>query len=114
LFGDEMPLPGRVRGTSGFAEMFAARGPRDSKGRSLRDFDLTRRTFRYPLSYMVYSPVFEALPPTAREAVYARLFAVLSGKETSDALKRLTPADRTAVLEILRDTKKDLPAYFAP
>jgi hypothetical protein len=114
LFGDEMPLPGRVRGTSGFAEMFAARGPRDSKGRSLRDFDLTQRTFRYPLSYMVYSPVFEALPPTAREAVYARLFAVLSGKEASDALKRLTPADRTAVLEILRDTKKDLPAYFAP
>lgn len=113
LFGDEMPLPGRVRGTSGFAEAFAARGPRDGKGRSLRDFDLTRRTFKYPLSYMIYSPAFDALPPAAKDAVYARLFAVLSGKATSDALKRLTPADRAAVLEILRETKPDLPAYFA-
>lgn len=112
LFGEEMPLPGRVSGTSGFAEKFAARGPRDSKGRSLRDFDLTRRTFKYPLSYMIYSPMFDALPATAKEAIYARLFAVLTGKETSEALARLTPADRTAVLEILRETKQDLPPYF--
>jgi hypothetical protein len=112
LFGEEVPLPGRVKGTSGFAEKFSALGPRDSKGRSLRDFDLTRRIFRYPVSYMIYSEAFDALPVKARDAVYARLFAVLSGKATTPALRRLTAADRTTALEILRGTKQGLPAYF--
>ena len=112
LFGDEAALPGKHQGTAGFAEKFTAIGPRDSRGRSLRDFDLERRLFRYPLSYMVYSEAFDALPAAAKDDVYTRLFAVLSGKETSVALRRLTAPDRTAVLEILRDTKKGLPAYF--
>lgn len=112
LFGEEAALPGRLQGTAGFAEKFAALGPRDSRGRSLRDFDLERRLFRYPLSYMIYSEAFDALPAAAKEAVYARLHAVLTGKEVSVALKRLTAPELTAILEILRDTKKDLPAYF--
>jgi hypothetical protein len=112
LFGDEAPFPGKVRGTSGFAEKFAALGPRDSKGRSLRDFDLATRLFKYPCSYLIYSDAFDALPATAKTAIYARLFDVLTGQVTSPALKRLTPADRTAVLDILRETKKDLPAEF--
>jgi hypothetical protein len=114
LFGDEAPLPGKVQGSAGFAEKFAALGPRDSKGRSLRDFDLERRLFKYPCSYVIYSEAFDALPAPALEAVYARLYAVLTGKETSPALKRLTPAERTAILEILRETKKNLPGYFTP
>ena len=112
LFGEEAALPGRLQGTAGFAEKFAALGPRDSRGRSLRDFDLERRLFRYPLSYMIYSEAFDALPAAAKEAVYTRLHAVLTGKEVSVALKRLTAPELTAILEILRDTKKDLPAYF--
>ena len=55
LFIDEAPLPGPVHGTSGFAEKFAAQGPRDSHGRSLRELDLRTRLFRYPCSYMIYS-----------------------------------------------------------
>ena len=112
LFGEEAALTGRLQGTAGFAEKFAALGPRDSRGRSLRDFDLERRLFRYPLSYMIYSEAFDALPAAAKEAVYARLHAVLTGKEVSVALKRLTAPELTAILQILRDTKKDLPAYF--
>ena len=112
LFGEEAALPGRLQGTAGFAEKFAALGPRDSRGRSLRDFDLERRLFRYPLSYMIYSEAFDALPAAAKEAVYTRLHAVLTGKEVSVALKRLTAPELTAILQILRDTKKDLPAYF--
>jgi hypothetical protein len=113
LFGDEAPLPGAVQGMSGFAMKFSAAGPRDGQGRSLRDFDLEQRMFKYPCSYMIYSEAFDALPALAKDMVYQRLFAVLTGKETSAALKRLTPADRRAILEILRDTKKGLPAYFA-
>jgi hypothetical protein len=112
LFVDEAPLAGPVKGSSKFAEVFAARGPRDTRGRSLRDFDLTRRIFRYPCSYMIYTEAFAALLPAAKDAIYARMWAVLSGRETQPRYRRLARADRQAIVQILRDTKKDLPAYF--
>jgi len=37
LFVDESPLPGPIAGPSAFAAGFSASGPRDGKGRSLRD-----------------------------------------------------------------------------
>jgi len=108
LFVDEAPIPGRVEGASGFAEAFAAMGPRDSKGRSLRDLKLEGRTTEYPLSYMIYTPMFDALPATARDAVAARLGAVLAGRDTRPRYAHLTPALRTAIVEILRETKPGL------
>jgi hypothetical protein len=107
LFLDEAPLTG-VSGTSGFAKVFSGRGPRDSRGRSLRDLDLQRRLMRYPCSYMIYSEVFDALPAPAKSAIYRRLRQVLEGRESSPKYKQLAAADRQAVLEILRETKKDL------
>jgi hypothetical protein len=112
LFVDEAALPGPIRGTSGFAEVFAAGGPRDSRGRSLRDLDLRRRLFRYPCSYMIYTEAFDALPPAAKNAVYARLGDVLAGRDPHPRYRALSAADRTAVVQILRETKKDLPASF--
>jgi hypothetical protein len=112
LFVDEAPLTGPVKGGSGFAEAFAARGPRDGKGRSLRDFDLRRRLFQYPCSYMIYTPAFDGLPQAARDAVYARLWEVLSGRESGARYRRLTLQDRQAIVSILRETKPNLPAYF--
>jgi hypothetical protein len=114
LFIDEAPLPGPVSGASGFADQFAAGGVRDKKGRSLRQLDLERRLFQYPCSYMVYTPAFDALLPAAKEAVYARLWEVLSGKEKDPSYNRLSAADRQAIVEILRDTKPGLPDYFSP
>jgi hypothetical protein len=114
LFVDEASLVGTVRGTSGFAEAFAARGPRDGRGRSLRELDLRRRLFRYPCSFMIYTPAFDALPDMARQAVYERLWAVLSGQEAGERYARLSLEDRRAVVEILRDTKAGLPEYFTP
>ena len=111
LFVDEAPL-GRVRGTSGYAERFSARGPRDRQGRSLRDLDLETRLLRYPCSYMIYSPAFDALPQEAREMVYRRLKNILSGSERAPKYDRITPRDRQAILEILRETKANLPAGF--
>jgi len=100
LFVDEAPLAGKVEGASGFAEKFMARGPRDSKGRSLRDLDLNRRLMRYPCSYMIYSEAFDAIPAAIKTAVYRRMLEVLKGRDE---------ADRHAVLEILRETKRDFP-----
>ena len=115
LFVDEAPLPSKVEGSSGFAREFSARGPRDSRGRSLRDLDLEQHLFRYPCSYMIYTAAFDALPDPAKAAVYQRMWEILSGKETKkDYITRLSSADRKAVVEILRETKKGLPDYFQP
>jgi hypothetical protein len=114
LFVYEAPLPGPVKGSTGFAAAFAAAGPRDSKGRSVREFDLRRRLFRYPLSYMIYTPAFDALPAAAKDAAYRRMWDILAGREKHARYTHLTAPDRQALVEILRDTKKDLPSYFKP
>jgi len=114
LFVDEAPLPSVVRGSSSFAQEFSSRGPRDSKGRSLRELDLTRRLLRYPCSYMIDTETFDALPPAARSQVYERLWEVLSGKVSDKAYAGLSFADRRDIIEILRETRSGLPAYFQP
>ena len=112
LFIDEWTLSSPVEGNSGFAEKFSAEGPRDRQGRSLRQFDLQHRLMRYPCSYMIYSPAFDGLPGVARDAVYRRMWQILSGQEHTARYSRLTSADRRAIVEILRDTRKGLPDYF--
>jgi len=112
LFVGEAPIASPMKGGSGFAEAFSARGPNDTKGRSLRQLDLRTRLFRYPCSYLIYSPQFERLPAEAKAAVYSRLWAILSGKVAGAQYRQLSAVDRRAVIEILRDTKPDLPAYF--
>jgi hypothetical protein len=112
LFADEAPLQAPVAGVSSFSQTFAQRGPRDRQGRSLRDFDLKTRLFRYPLSYMIYSAAFDGMPDMARERIYRRLYEVLTGVDQSKTYARLSAADRRAILEILRQTKVTLPAYW--
>jgi hypothetical protein len=58
---------------------------------------------------MIYSDAFDALPPMAKDAVYSRLWQILSGADTAPRYAKLAKADRDAVLDILRETKKDLP-----
>jgi hypothetical protein len=114
LFADEAPLPQPIRIATTFAERFSALGPTDRKGRSLRQLDLTRRLLRYPCSYMIYSAQFEQLPALAKKAIYSRLWTVLSGTERDRKYAYLTSADRAAIVDILRDTKPDLPKVFKP
>jgi len=112
LFADEKQLSEPVQGVSTFTKTFPERGPRDRQGRSLRDFDLEKRLFRYPLSYMVYSAAFDAMPDLVKERVYRRLYEVLTGKDESASYARLSPEDRRAVFEIFRETKPHLPDYW--
>jgi len=113
LFADEAPLNDPVEGVSSFTRTFAERGPRDHKGRSLREFDLRTRLFRYPLSYMVYDAAINTLPGPILEQVYRRLFDVLTEKDDDPRrFARRTRADRRVILEILRETKSTLPAYW--
>jgi hypothetical protein len=113
LFANETPLTGsdsrRIIDASAFAQEFQKRGPQDAKGRSLRDFDLNTRIFRYPCSYLVYSDAFDRLPGPAKDYVYHRLLEILSGRDQSADFARLSSADRRSVLEILLATKAGLP-----
>jgi hypothetical protein len=110
LFVDEEPLTTAIKGSSGFAETFAAQGPTDRRGRALRQLDLEHRLLRYPCSYMIYSAAFGALPTDVRAAIYSRAWEVLSGRDASPKYARLSADDRRAVIEILRETLHDLPA----
>jgi hypothetical protein len=112
LFADEEPLKAPVKGVSTFTETFPERGPRDPQGRSLRDFDLKTRLFRYPLSYMIYSAAFDGMPEKVRDRVYQRLFEILTGKDTGKTFAGLSPETRGAILDILRATKSGLPAEW--
>ena len=109
LLCGEFPLRSEVSGTSGFAAQFQNRGPRDSSGRSLREFDLQTRLFRYPCSYLIYSPAFDALPDDVRTRVTQRLKMVLQGEDDADEYDHLSVETRRQILAILQDTK---PALF--
>ncbi len=113
LFTEEAPMTSPIRGSSGFAERFAKQGPRDAKGRSLRDFDLETRLFKYPCSYLIYSDAFEQLPAKLKERIYERLFEILDGEDSSGAYEKISPESRQAIREILVATKKDLPARWS-
>lgn len=107
---DEAPISDRITGTSGFTEYFSALGPRDSQGRSLRDLNLTERLFEFPLSYMIYSAAFDALPAEATQYVYGRLDQILRGADTSAEFAGLDQRLREAALEILLATKPEFAA----
>jgi hypothetical protein len=111
LFAGEVKLE-PVRGTSGFAEAFSSLGPHDSRGRALRQLQLDGRLMRYPLSYLIYSSAFDGLPIEARDAMYRRLWDVLSSTEAGARYSHLSVADRAAIVEILVATKPGLPDYF--
>lgn len=112
LFAGEARWQSPINGPTSFAKDFAAQGPRDKQGRSLRDLDLRQKLFRYPCSYLIYSEAFDALPQLARDQVYRQLWLVLAGQTKDKELAAIPAEERKAVLEILRETKRNLPAYF--
>ncbi len=114
LFTEEPPLADPVQGVSPFRQDFELLGPADSQGRSLRQFDLQTRLFKYPCSFLIYSESFDQLPPKMLELIYRRLWEILSGEDKSEAFEAI-PADRKqAILEILIATKPGLPDYWKP
>ena len=104
LFCDEFVLTDTVVGATEFTKEFEACGKRDSEGRSLRQFDLQTRMFRYPCSYLIGSDAFMGLPDEARSRTVARLKQILGAEDQSPEFRHLTADMRTAILEILQAT----------
>ncbi len=122
LFCNEFKLTAPIKGSSKFTESFAAQGPFDERGRGLRQFDLNARIFKYPCSYLIYSPFFDQLPAALRSRIYAKLAEILSTeppkakelpgtqKTPRDDFAHLSLTDRVAIREILVATKPEFAA----
>ena len=108
LFSDEPTLTAPIVGSSEYTAEFSLRGPRDAQGRSLRDFDLQTRLFKYPCSYLVYTPTFDTLPAEVRSYVAQKLREILLATNTQDDFAHLSLDDRRAIFEILSETKPEL------
>jgi hypothetical protein len=102
-----------LSGSQKFVADFAARGPQDAAGRSLRELDLDKRLFRYPLSYLVYTSDFATMPAYAKDYVYRQLAAYLAGRKSLEGNSQYSLADRRAALEILADTQSEFRPYLA-
>lgn len=112
LFCNEAPLHQAISGGP-FAAEFAKQGPRDAEGRSLRDLALEETLFKYPCSYLIYTPDFVALPKEVKSLIYARLWEILNGDDESDRYLHITRRKGRAVREILQQTHPDLPDYWS-
>ncbi len=112
LFADEPELPGNgAKGDPLLKSDFLAAAIPDKQNRSLREFDLRKRLFRYRCSYMIYTPVFRGLPDWFRKEVYSQLKdALRPNTELSREFAYLPTAEKRAIAEILIDTIDD-PAF---
>jgi hypothetical protein len=107
VMANAAPLPRAVTASNEFAARFQGRGPKDASGRSLRQLDLDTRVFRYPLSYLIYSEGFDALPLFVREHVYAKLAQILRQPDPGAPYSSRSAADRQAAFDILAATKPE-------
>lgn len=107
LFAGEAPLPPGIKADTPLAQEFSQRGP-------LYELDLERRLFRVPLSYLVLTEAFDALPAETHDYLRRRLKQILRGEDNSAEFAHLTAADREAIERALRSEKPSLLAPPAP
>ena len=112
LFAEEAPLPAPLAPDPEFIAAFQKEARRDRMGRSLRDFDLQTRLFKYPCSFLIESEAFQKLPPILKDQLLRKLWEILTGHNPNPVFAAIAPEARQATLEILRDTLPDLPDYW--
>ncbi len=110
LFAGEAKIESPITSTSDFANQFSKLGPAGKTGRSLREFDLQTRLFRYPCSFLIYSNSFDSLPPRVLDYTENRLIKILSNQDDDPAFDHLSDQDRSDILEILLETKPSMRA----
>jgi len=108
LFRNETPIP-KVSCDPGFRRAFTANRIADSRKRSLKDLRLDGRIFENRCSYMIYSPTFDQFPPMLKGAIYARIHEILTSPKPVEGFDYLGKDEKRRILEILHETKEDLP-----
>jgi hypothetical protein len=112
LFADEAPLPGKLTVDPAFSADFLKTKRAVAGGASLKDFNLQTRLFRNRCSYMIYSPIFTALPAQLKSRIYAQLGAALSTAKANSEYAYLPTSEKQAIRTILKATLSDLPAQW--
>lgn len=114
-FADEAPLlvdaeeAAMTIKESPYAQWFSRQGPRDTAGRSLRDFVLTDRLFKYRLSYLIQTRLFDSLPEGCRNRVLKRLWKGLTGRKPNEKFEHFHADERSGIIAIVRETVPNLP-----
>lgn len=104
LFKDEATLPeGGIEGDGAFEAAFARNARRSPDGRSLRDFQLHTRLFKYRCSYMIHSQTFAHLEASLKKTVLDRLATVLEGRDGSDRYAHLGESERRHIRVLIGD-----------
>lgn len=115
LFRDEAPLPeGGIDSKGPFMAAFQDAAIPGRQGRSLRDFQLLDRLFKYRCSYMIHSSSFRNLPVELKQVLLARLDGILTGSGESKLGDHLAASEREKIREILIDTLEGYPGAPAP
>ncbi|MFN7736306.1 MAG: hypothetical protein ACK5O8_09320 [Pirellula sp.] len=114
FFRNEPRLESEVTGNGRFSAAFSALGPRTEQNESLRELDLKSRLFRYPLSYLIYTPEFRALPEEILSVVQSQLRAELNGEQADQSRDEngkapkngaaWSPEERLTIKRILEQT----------
>ena len=113
LFKDEAALPeGGIEGDPAFQQAFTKNSPQTKDGRSLKDFQLLNRLFKYRCSYMVYSLTFRSLMPQLKETVLTNLWDVLGGKDPAGRYAYLAASEKKNIQKILAETLDGAPAAW--
>lgn len=111
LYHGEIRLPeGGIRGAGDFERAFAASRRPDARGRSLRDFDLDTRLFRWRCSFLIHSEAFAALPRELKSSVLRRLDDILAAHAPPDRYAYLDDDERRAIRGILLETHPEFAA----
>lgn len=101
LYANETRLTAPIQGTSEFTSEFASRGPKNSLGHSLREFDLKTRVFRFPCSHLIQSSYYQKLPAKLRDAAKQRMIDAITGIRPIAGQHMLTQEEQTAILKFL-------------
>lgn len=110
LFSGEAELgEDGISGDLAYQQAYAKRFPRARNGRSLADFQLQSRLFKYPCSTMVYSPAFANLPTELRQIVLSDLKQSLEADPSPANYPHIPASTRVKIVEILEETVAEWP-----
>jgi len=107
LFADEVPLPaGGIPGDPSYKKAFQSHQRHAlPSGASLRDLDLNSRLLRYRCSYMIHTPMWDAMPEPLLQRVHEHLKQALDEKHPSAEYAYLGTEEKRVIRAILTQSK---------
>lgn len=104
LFKNAAEMGEGIEGSEAFQSAFLKHYPITKDGQSLADFHLGQKLFKNRCSYMIYSNVFESLPPRVVSGIVKRLRLILEAPEEVEGYEYLGKAERERIVVILNET----------